>query len=178
MADIQWVTISVSNNFFICQIILPRFLVDYWISNLFYSALSWKLTWWGFFRAMSLKMRYLDRWVFRILYVTDSRSRNVNNFVCVSESHAQRVRVRYHVHLWITFVFVSNTCVSLGITKTSPEDHGTLLAFHALRLRFTICILVYCTIARMSSFSGQCVNAWAGVLLYIILKVLKLIIYN
>ena len=46
------------------------------------------------------------------------------------------------MHLWITFVFVGNTCVSLGITKTSPEDHGTLLAFHALRLRFTICILV------------------------------------
>jgi hypothetical protein len=60
------------------------------------------------------------------------------------------------LHLWITFVFVSNTCVSLGITKTSPEDHGTLLAFHALCLRFTICILVYCTIARTSSFSGQC----------------------
>jgi O-antigen ligase len=38
----------------------------------------------------------------------------------------------------------------------SPEDHATLLAFHALRLRFTICILVYCTIARMSSFSCQC----------------------
>ena len=55
----------------------------------------------------------------------------------------------------VTFVFVSNTCVSLGITKTSPEDHDTLLAFHALRLRFTICILVYCTLARMSSFSGQ-----------------------
>ena len=35
-----------------------------------------------------------------------------------------------------TFVFVSNTCVSLGITKTSPEDHGTLLAFHALRFVF------------------------------------------
>jgi hypothetical protein len=47
----------------------------------------------------------------------------------------------------------------LGITKTSPEDHGTLLAFHTLRLRFsgfTICILVYCAVARMSSFSGQC----------------------
>jgi hypothetical protein len=45
---------------------------------------------------------------------------------------------------------------AMGITKTSSEDHGTLLAFHALRLRFTICILVYCSIARMSSFSGQC----------------------
>ena len=60
--------------------------------------------------------------------------------------------LRDHVHLWITFVFVSNTCVSLGITKTSP-DHAMLLAFQALRLRFMICILVYCT---MSSFSGQC----------------------
>jgi hypothetical protein len=64
--------------------------------------------------------------------------------------------LRDHVHLWITFVFVSNTCVSLSITKTPPEDHATLFAFHALRLRFTICILVYCTIARMLSFSGQC----------------------
>jgi hypothetical protein len=43
--------------------------------------------------------------------------------------------LRDHVHLWITFVFVSNTCVSLDITKTSPEDHATLLAFH----RFTLC---------------------------------------
>jgi hypothetical protein len=43
--------------------------------------------------------------------------------------------LRDHVHLWITFVFVSNTCVSLGITKTSSEDHATLLAFH----RFTLC---------------------------------------
>ena len=61
--------------------------------------------------------------------------------------------LRDHVHLWITFVFVSNTCVSLDITKTSPEDRATLSAFHALR--FTIFILVYCTLARMSSFSGQ-----------------------
>jgi hypothetical protein len=50
--------------------------------------------------------------------------------------------LRDHVHLWITFVFVSNTCVSLGITKTFPEDPATLLAFHALRLRFTICIFL------------------------------------
>jgi hypothetical protein len=57
-----------------------------------------------------------------------------------------------HVHLWITFLFVSNTCVSLGITKTSPEDHATLLAFHALRLRFTICILVYWSIAPGSTY--------------------------
>jgi hypothetical protein len=56
--------------------------------------------------------------------------------------------LRDHVRLWITFVFVSNTCVSLDITKTSPEDHATLLAFH----RF-FCVLVYYTIARMSSFS-------------------------
>ena len=60
------------------------------------------------------------------------------------------------MHLWLTFVFVVILVYLLGITKTSPEDHGTLLAFHALRLRFTICILVYCTVARMSSFSGQC----------------------
>jgi hypothetical protein len=45
--------------------------------------------------------------------------------------------LRDHVHLWITFVFVSiNTCVSLGITKTSPEDHAMLLAFP----RFTLCV--------------------------------------
>jgi hypothetical protein len=37
----------------------------------------------------SLEMRYLDRWVFRTLYVTDLR--NVNNVVCVSASHAQRL---------------------------------------------------------------------------------------
>jgi hypothetical protein len=61
--------------------------------------------------------------------------------------------LRDNVHLWITFVFVSYTCVSLDITKTSPEDCATLSAFHALR--FTICIFVYCTTARMSSFSGQ-----------------------
>ena len=42
--------------------------------------------------------------------------------------------LRDHVHLWITFVFVSNTCVSLGIRKTSP-DHATLLAFHV-----TLCV--------------------------------------
>ena len=44
--------------------------------------------------------------------------------------------LRDHVHLWITFVFVSNICVSLGITKTSPEDHAMLLAFHS----FTLCV--------------------------------------
>ena len=45
--------------------------------------------------------------------------------------------LRDHVHLWITFVFVS---VSLDITKTSPQDHATLSAFHALCSWFTICI--------------------------------------
>ena len=65
--------------------------------------------------------------------------------------------LRDHVHLWITFVFVSNTRVSLGITKTSSEDHAfSLSPFHALPLRFTFCILVYCAMARISSFSGQC----------------------
>jgi hypothetical protein len=38
--------------------------------------------------------------------------------------------LRDHVHLWIPFVFVSNTCVSLGNTKKSTHDHATLLAFH------------------------------------------------
>ena len=58
--------------------------------------------------------------------------------------------LRDHVYLWITFVFVSNTCVSLGITKTSPEDHATLLPFHALRLRFTI--YLYSCLLRHSTY--------------------------
>jgi hypothetical protein len=49
--------------------------------------------------------------------------------------------LRDHGHLWITFVFVSNTCVSLGITKTSPEDHATLLTFH----RFSVILYGICT---------------------------------
>jgi hypothetical protein len=56
--------------------------------------------------------------------------------------------LRDHVHLWITFVFVSNTCVSLDITKTSPEDRATF-AVHDLRS----CLLQ--PIARMSLFSGH-----------------------
>ena len=32
----------------------------------------------------------------------------------------------------------------------------SLSPFHALCLRFTFCILVYCTIVGVSSFSGQC----------------------
>jgi hypothetical protein len=54
--------------------------------------------------------------------------------------------LRDHVHLWITFVFVSNICVSLGITKTSPGDHATLLAFHRFTGFAFVRILVYCTI--------------------------------
>ena len=48
------------------------------------------------------------------------------------------------MRLWITFVFVSNTCVSLDITKTSPGS------------RHAFILPLYCTIARMSSFPGQC----------------------
>jgi hypothetical protein len=55
--------------------------------------------------------------------------------------------LRDHVHLWITFVFVSNTCVSLGITKTSPEDHATLLAFHRFTLRVCGSRFVFLSIA-------------------------------
>jgi hypothetical protein len=116
MAAIQWVTVSVSNNFFIYQRILPRFSMDFGFT-LLCTFLEVDLLF--FSRATSLEIRYLDRWVFRILYVTDSR--NVNNVVYAmpcSES-------RDHVHLWITFVFVSNTCVSLDITKTS-QDHATI----------------------------------------------------
>ena len=60
---------------------------------------------------------------------------NTTNIMLSALAHRM---LRGHVHLRITFVFVSNTCVSLGISKTSPEDHATLSAFHALRLRFTI----------------------------------------
>jgi hypothetical protein len=115
MAAIQWVTISVSNNFFICQRILPRLSVVF-VFILLCTFLEVDLV--GFFSCNVSGN-------FRILYVTDSR--NVNNVVCVSASHAQSLRD--HVHSWITFV-----------TKTSPQDHATLSAFHALRLRFTICI--------------------------------------
>ena len=44
--------------------------------------------------------------------------------------------VRDHVHLWITFVFVSNTCVSLEITKTSPGDGATLFSVCGSRFVF------------------------------------------
>ena len=50
--------------------------------------------------------------------------------------------LRDHVHLWITFVFVSNACVSLGIMKTSPEDHATLLAFHRFTTPFEFAVYV------------------------------------
>jgi hypothetical protein len=50
------------------------------------------------------------------------------------------------VHLWITFVFVfvSNTCVSLDITKTSPQDHATLSAFHAFAVHDLYSLSGYC----------------------------------
>ena len=88
LAAIQWVTISVSNNSFICERILRVFL---WILYLSYSAFSWKLTW-CFLFAMYLEMRYLDRfWDFR--------------------DHAQLIWI---VQLWI---FVSNACISLELRK-------------------------------------------------------------
>ena len=66
--------------------------------------------------------------------------------------------LRDHVRLWITFVFCSNTCVSLNITKTSPQHHATLSAFHAFAVHdlYSLSIARTCTIARMSPFSGQC----------------------
>ena len=66
--------------------------------------------------------------------------------------------LRDHVRLWITFVFCSNTCVSLNITKTSPQHHATLSAFHAFAVHdlYSLYIARTCTIARMSPFSGQC----------------------
>jgi hypothetical protein len=70
--------------------------------------------------------------------------------------------LRDHVRLWITFVFCSNTCVSLNITKTSPQHHATLSAFHAFAVRDLYSLSIAradartCTIARMSPFSGQC----------------------
>ena len=42
--------------------------------------------------------------------------------------------LRDHVNLWITFVFVSiNTCVSLDITKTSPQDNFAYPPTHVHR---------------------------------------------
>jgi hypothetical protein len=38
--------------------------------------------------------------------------------------------LRDHVHLWITFVFVNNTCVSLDITKTSPQENLVISLVH------------------------------------------------
>jgi hypothetical protein len=54
------------------------------------------------------------------------------------------------VHLWITFVFVGNTCFIGHYENISWGSR------HAFSFRRFFCILVYCTIARMSSFSGQC----------------------
>ena len=70
-------------------------------------------------------------------------------------AHSMR---RDHVHLWITFVFCSNTCVSVNITKTSPQHHATLSAFHAFAVHdlYSLSIARTCTIARMWPFSGQC----------------------
>ena len=122
-------TISVSNNLFICQRILARFSVDFGFILL---STFLEIDWVVFF------VRHLWKcniWIaeFFEFYTFNAHSRNVNNVVCVSASHAQT-----HVHLWITFVFVSNTCVSFGITKTSPEDHATLLAFHRFTLFLSI----------------------------------------
>ena len=66
--------------------------------------------------------------------------------------------LRDHVRLWITFVFCSNTCVSLNITKTSPQHLATLSAFHAFAVHdlYSLSIARTCTITRMSPFSGQC----------------------
>jgi hypothetical protein len=49
------------------------------------------------------------------------------------------------LYLWVILVF--HWTLRKHLLRITPR-------FHALR--FTICILVYCTIARMSSFSGQC----------------------
>jgi hypothetical protein len=102
-----------------------------WILDLSYSALSWKLTWCCFFVQRLWKCNI---WIaeFFEFYTFNTDSRNVNNVVCVSLSHAQR-----------PCAFMDNVCicVSLDITKTSPEDHATLLAFR----RF-FCILVYYTL--------------------------------
>jgi hypothetical protein len=58
MAAIQWVTISVSNNLFICRRILARFSVDFGFILL---CTSLEVDWLGFFRATSLEMQYLDQ---------------------------------------------------------------------------------------------------------------------
>ena len=82
--------------------------------------------------------------------------------------------LRDHVHLWITFVFCSNTCVSLNITKTFPQHHATLSAFHAFAVHdlYSLSIARTCTIARMSPFSGQCERLSRRLVLLHSLKVL------
>jgi hypothetical protein len=103
MAAIQWVTISVSNNFFICQRILPRFL---WILYLSYSAISWKLTWCWFFscnvsgNAISGSLSFSLKF-----YTLRTLIRNVNNVVCVSASHAQRPCVSLDITICIPCLF-------------------------------------------------------------------------
>ena len=81
-------------------------------------------------------------------------------------AHSMR---RDHVHLWITFVFSSNTCVSLNITKTSTQHHATLSAFHAFAVHdvYSLSIARTCTIARMSPFSGQCERLSRRLVIYI-----------
>jgi hypothetical protein len=48
-----------------------------------------------------------------------------------------------HVHLWITFVFVSNILVfSLDITKTSPQDNLRIPPTHvrAVASMYSVCV--------------------------------------
>jgi hypothetical protein len=104
MAAIQWVTISFVNEFY---------RVFLWILYLSYFALSWKF----FFRATSLEMRYLDRWVPWI-----SRWSNIEFYTLRTYGMWTMLSVlahrllRDHLYLWVTYT-------SLDITKTSPQDN-------------------------------------------------------
>jgi hypothetical protein len=133
----EWL-VSVSNNFFICQRILPHFFVDF-VFILLCTFLEVDLV---FFSCNVCEKA-----------ISGFRDGVISNFIRYRLTECKQCWLhrmfRDHVHLWITLLFVTNTCVSLDITKTSPEDHAKLSAFHALRLRFTICVLI----------------AWAGVLL-------------
>jgi hypothetical protein len=105
--------IHLSTNF-------SAFFCGFWIFLQTYSALPWKLTGWIFFVQRLWKCNI---WIaeFFEFYTYTADSRNVNNVVCVSASHAQRPCA-----LRITFVFGSNTCVSFGKHLLRAEDHATL----------------------------------------------------
>jgi hypothetical protein len=95
MSPIQWVTSSISNNFFICQRILPRFSVDFGfiLLNIFLEVdlvfFSRNLS--G--NAISVSLSFSN-------FIRHELTECINNVVCVSASHAQR-----------TCAFMDNVCI-------------------------------------------------------------------